>query len=101
MAARRYLFAASRAAWRLLALGLSLALSAGAFAATPAAATKTPNVVFILADDLGYGDLGCYGAKGIRTPHIDRLAADSTRFTSFWPWRRSRVAAASPRTGST
>lgn len=47
-------------------------------------AEKTPpNIVLIMADDLGYGDLGCYGAKDIRTPHIDRLAEEGTRFTSF------------------
>ncbi len=43
-----------------------------------------PNVVIILADDLGYGDLGCYGAKSVRTPHLDQLAAKGTRFTSFY-----------------
>ena len=42
------------------------------------------NVVFILADDLGYGDLGCYGQKKIRTPHIDRLAGEGTRFTQHY-----------------
>jgi arylsulfatase A-like enzyme len=51
------------------------------FAATPRA---TPNVVFIFADDLGYGDVGCYGATDIKTPNIDRLAAEGTRFTSFY-----------------
>lgn len=43
-----------------------------------------PNVVIIYADDLGYGDVGCYGAKDIRTPNIDRLAQDGTRFSSFY-----------------
>jgi arylsulfatase A-like enzyme len=43
-----------------------------------------PNIVFILADDLGYGDLGCYGQKHIRTPNLDRLALGGTRFTSFY-----------------
>jgi arylsulfatase len=47
-------------------------------------ATRPPNVVFIFADDLGYADLGCYGAKDIATPHIDRLAAEGTKFTSFY-----------------
>jgi arylsulfatase A-like enzyme len=42
-----------------------------------------PNVVLILADDLGYGDLGCYGARDIRTPNVDRLAREGTRLTSF------------------
>ena len=43
-----------------------------------------PNVVIILADDLGYGDLGCYGAADIDTPHIDRMAAEGLRFTGFY-----------------
>ncbi|MBP7142958.1 MAG: sulfatase [Opitutaceae bacterium] len=47
------------------------------------AAARPPNIVLILADDLGYGDLACYGATDIRTPNIDRLAAKGTRFTSF------------------
>lgn len=43
-----------------------------------------PNIVIILADDQGYGDLGCYGAKDISTPNVDRLAKEGTRFTSFY-----------------
>jgi arylsulfatase A-like enzyme len=43
-----------------------------------------PNIVFILADDLGYGDLGCYGQKRIRTPNLDGLAAEGMRFTSCY-----------------
>jgi arylsulfatase A len=45
---------------------------------------ETPNIVFIIADDLGYGDLGCYGQKLIRTPNIDRLAAEGMRFTAHY-----------------
>lgn len=43
---------------------------------------KQPNVIFIYADDLGYGDLECYGAKNIQTPNVNRLAASGTRFTN-------------------
>ena len=46
-------------------------------------AAQRPNVILINCDDLGYGDLGCYGAKDIRTPHLDRMAAEGTRFTDF------------------
>ena len=42
---------------------------------------RLPNIVYIMADDLGYGDLGCYGAEKIRTPHIDRLASGGIHFT--------------------
>src|SRR5688500_12631864 len=43
-----------------------------------------PNVVILLADDLGYGDLSCYGHPLIRTPNIDRLAEEGQRWTSFY-----------------
>lgn len=43
-----------------------------------------PNIILILADDLGYGDLGCFGQKRIKTPHLDRLAAEGLRFTDFY-----------------
>ena len=45
---------------------------------------QRPNIIFILADDLGYGDLGCYGQKKIETPYIDALARDGMRFTQFY-----------------
>jgi arylsulfatase A-like enzyme len=48
------------------------------------AADRKPNIVFILADDLGYGDLGCYGQKLIQTPNIDRFAAEGIRFTQAY-----------------
>ena len=49
-----------------------------------ASADRRPNIVFILADDLGYGDLGCYGQKRIKTPNLDRLAAEGRRFTQCY-----------------
>src|SRR5947209_7717191 len=47
-------------------------------------AEHKPNVVLILADDLGYGDVGCFGQTRIKTPNIDRLAAQGVRFTQFY-----------------
>ncbi|MFA5189314.1 MAG: sulfatase [Verrucomicrobiia bacterium] len=49
-----------------------------------AATPSRPNIVIILADDLGYGDLACYGHPSIRTPNLDRMAADGMRFTDFY-----------------
>src|SRR3954466_6120555 len=50
-------------------------------AAEPA---RKPNIIFILADDLGYGDLGCYGQKQIKTPQLDRMASEGLRFTDAY-----------------
>ena len=52
--------------------------------ASPAAATEKPNIIFIMADDLGYGDLGCFGQKEILTPNIDDLARRGIRFTQAY-----------------
>ena len=52
--------------------------------ATAFAAETKPNIVFILADDLGYGDLGCYGRKDIQTPRLDAMARDGVRFTAHY-----------------
>lgn len=51
--------------------------------ASPSSSVR-PNVIFILADDLGYGEVGCYGQKKIRTPHLDRLAREGMRFTQHY-----------------
>lgn len=61
---------------------MGTAATAGAALAQPR--TARPNIVFILADDLGYGDLGCYGQQRIRTPNLDRLAAEGMRFTQAY-----------------
>ncbi|MBE2282874.1 MAG: sulfatase [Prosthecobacter sp.] len=50
----------------------------------PAAAASKPNIIILFADDLGYGDLGCYGSPVIRTPNLDRMAAEGLRFTDFY-----------------
>jgi arylsulfatase A-like enzyme len=52
--------------------------------AAPAETPRRPNIVFVLIDDLGYADLGCQGAKDIRTPNIDRIARDGVRFSDFY-----------------
>lgn len=62
---------------------LALALVCPAWGAV-ALAAPPPNIVIILADDLGYGDLGCYGHPSIRTPNLDRMAAEGMRFTDFY-----------------
>ena len=49
-----------------------------------ATAAERPNLIWIMADDLGYGDLGCYGQKVIATPHLDRMAREGLRFTQFY-----------------
>ena len=64
---------------RSLAILAFLAISAPSFAAGP-----RPNLIWIMADDLGYGDLGCYGQKVIATPHLDRMAREGMRFTHFY-----------------
>lgn len=67
----------------------TLSLAAGALAgvaifACSARAAAPPNVVLILCDNLGYGDLGCYGSRLHRTPNVDRLAAEGMRLTDFY-----------------
>ncbi|NUM52230.1 MAG: arylsulfatase [Candidatus Hydrogenedentes bacterium] len=49
-----------------------------------AASSAKPNIIFILADDLGYGDLGCYGQDRIKTPNLDRMATEGVRFTQCY-----------------
>jgi uncharacterized sulfatase len=51
---------------------------------TAHSAERLPNIIYIMADDLGYGDLGCYGQKTVQTPNIDRMAAEGMRFTDHY-----------------
>src|SRR5439155_10156451 len=59
-------------------------LTCFALAVPSFAAERKPNVILILADDLGYGELGCYGQKKIKTPSLDRMAKEGLRFTQFY-----------------
>jgi arylsulfatase A len=65
---------------RFLSAFLLLAGAAGVFAQT----ARKPNIIFILSDDMGYADIGSYGAKDIRTPHLDRLAREGVRLTNCY-----------------
>ena len=60
--------------WIIFGIGLLLSSTAWA----------KPNIIYILADDLGYGDLSCYGAQKIKTPHIDRLATEGMKFSQHY-----------------
>lgn len=76
------MIAASRVfAWVGSAWGVFVSLG---FVSTNAADPVRPNIVYILADDMGYGDLGCYGQKRLATPLIDRMAAEGIRFTRHY-----------------
>ena len=66
------------------AAAAAVTLPSCAFAAKPAAKVRKPNFVFIFADDLGWGDLGCYGNSQIKTPNLDKLAKDGILFTQFY-----------------
>lgn len=72
-----------RLAYSCFAVALTIGLTTGlpAFSAEP---VSPPNIVFIMADDLGYGDLGCYGQEKIRTPRLDQMAKEGLRFTQFY-----------------
>jgi arylsulfatase A len=71
---------------RILGLTLSVFAVAGSFAAQPlfAASSRPPNFILIMADDLGYGDIGPFGSKVNRTPQLDRMAKEGMRLTSFY-----------------
>lgn len=63
---------------------LCVCVVAGFQFACLATTTVRPNILFILADDLGYGDLSCYGANDIKTPNLDRLAGQEVRLMDFY-----------------
>ena len=63
---------------------LAVAATAGPQQAQAQAPARRPNIVFILADDMGYADISCYGRRDLVTPNIDRIAAQGTRFTQAY-----------------
>ena len=71
-----------RSQLRMIPLAGALVVATFLQAMPSAIATDRPNIIVIMADDLGYGDVSCYGAMSLKTPHIDRLAAEGQRFTS-------------------
>lgn len=73
-----------RLSFTLIVLCLSAAGMGLVLATSGSAEEAKPNIIFIMADDLGYGDIGCYGQRRIQTPHIDRLAEEGTRFTQCY-----------------
>ncbi len=71
------------AAWSLTCLCATTVASAAA--GIPVAQTLArPNLIYIMTDDLGYGDLGCFGQREIKTPHLDRLASEGMKLTSYY-----------------
>ena len=71
--------------WRSSSLVVLAALSLAPVAVfAQARATRPPNVVLIITDDVGYGDIGSFGAPDVRTPNIDRIAREGVRLTDFY-----------------
>ncbi len=68
----------------LLAVLAVLIVAGASLPSSVVADEQRPNLIWIMADDLGYGDLGCYGQQVIRTPHLDRMASTGLRFTQFY-----------------
>src|SRR5688572_27251507 len=62
-------------------LGTLSAAGFGALAGSAQTSSRKPNVVVIYTDDVGWGDIGCYGASQVKTPNLDKLAANGVRFT--------------------
>lgn len=74
-------FSSQKLSKRAFLLALLALLTVSARSQTPA---DRPNVVIIFTDDQGYQDVGCYGAEGFKTPHLDQMAREGIRFTNFY-----------------
>jgi arylsulfatase A-like enzyme len=70
--------------FKSVAASAALAMLPAWLRGAEAPAARKPNIIYILADDLGYGDVGCYGQEKIRTPRIDQMAAEGMRFTQHY-----------------
>lgn len=78
------IFFLSVRSWTSLGLTALAGFATAPFGAAASAASRPPNIVYLLADDLGYGDLGSYGQKLIRTPRLDQMASEGMRFTQHY-----------------
>src|SRR6266567_5422864 len=81
---RRRRLALSRTVLVCVGLVSGFGLSRAQQTNQPPPAPRKPSIILIVADDLGYGDLGCYGQTKIKTPNLDKLAAEGLRFTQFY-----------------
>lgn len=70
--------------YSVVMVGLMIVLAA--ITSAKAGQSPAPSIVILLADDLGYGDLGCYGHPTIRTPNLDRMASEGIKFTQYYAW---------------
>jgi arylsulfatase A-like enzyme len=83
--------------YHTLFLAMTVMMAGGTAVAN---AAQKPNIVFIFADDLGYGDIACFGGKDIKTPNIDSLARDGMKLTSFYVHQRCSPSRLAFMTGS-
>src|SRR4029078_7538505 len=67
----------------LLCVGSGISVISMGISKSNAETSTKPNIVVILTDDQGYGDVGCFGAKSFKTPHLDRMASERRRFRGF------------------